>query len=134
MKDIKEVIWDIEKHGYDVGFRPNPFSLEGSEIIVTEAEYYHVAISAGMAIEAPLDYIMKIIKDEIDNLKAQERRNQTMNGYKQCSRCKENKLNPIEVRNALSRRDNTTYICSDCGRDEAIEDMIKAGVIKGESK
>ena len=41
-----------------------------------------------------------------------------------CSRCKENELDSIEVRNALSRRDNKTYICSDCGVDEAMLDYF----------
>ena len=41
---------------------------------------------------------------------------------KECPRCKEMKLNEKEVRNALSRRDNATYICSDCGIAEAMED------------
>jgi transposase-like protein len=40
-----------------------------------------------------------------------------------CPRCKKNELNPVEVRNALSRRDNKTYICSDCGTDEAMFDF-----------
>jgi hypothetical protein len=43
-----------------------------------------------------------------------------------CPRCKINELDGVEVRNALSRRDNKTYICSDCGLGEAMADM--AGV------
>lgn len=45
---------------------------------------------------------------------------------KKCPRCEQNTLDPIEVKNALSRRDNKTYICSDCGIDEAVEDEMKA--------
>jgi predicted RNA-binding Zn-ribbon protein involved in translation (DUF1610 family) len=41
---------------------------------------------------------------------------------KNCPRCEQNELDPIEARNALSRRDNKTYICNDCGIDEALED------------
>lgn len=44
---------------------------------------------------------------------------------KQCPRCKEYKLNEEEVLNALSRKDNETYICSDCGVSEALEDYFK---------
>lgn len=40
-----------------------------------------------------------------------------------CPRCKLEKLNPREVMNALCRRDNKTYICSDCGREQAYEDF-----------
>lgn len=38
-----------------------------------------------------------------------------------CPRCKENELHEDAAMNALSRRDNKTYICSDCGVREAIE-------------
>jgi predicted RNA-binding Zn-ribbon protein involved in translation (DUF1610 family) len=50
-----------------------------------------------------------------------------IHGFKECPRCKETKLFPEEARNALSRRDNKTYICSDCGTREAIEDL-KGGI------
>jgi transcription elongation factor Elf1 len=46
---------------------------------------------------------------------------------KKCPRCNMDKLNEIEVRNALSRRDNNTYICSDCGNEEA---FIDAGMME----
>jgi len=39
-----------------------------------------------------------------------------------CPRCKQMKLHPEQVLNALSRRDNKTYICSPCGTDEAMVD------------
>lgn len=39
-----------------------------------------------------------------------------------CTRCKTNRLDPEEVMNALSRKDNDTYICEDCGREEALEE------------
>ena len=41
----------------------------------------------------------------------------------ECPRCRELKLNPVQVHNALSRRDNKTYICSDCGLHEAMIDL-----------
>lgn len=40
-----------------------------------------------------------------------------------CPRCNEPNLHEVDVMNALSRIDNETYICSDCGRDEAIAEM-----------
>ena len=40
----------------------------------------------------------------------------------QCPRCKQMKLHPEQVLNALSRRDNKRYICSPCGADEAAFD------------
>lgn len=46
-------------------------------------------------------------------------------------------LDPIEARNALSRRDNKTYICSDCGKQEALEDILAYSLQKkatGEAK
>ena len=39
-----------------------------------------------------------------------------------CPRCKWNLLANNPARNALSRRDNKTYICSGCGMQEALED------------
>lgn len=51
-----------------------------------------------------------------------------------CPRCQEvyafepnkwNTLNPRMAVNSLSRRDNTTYICSDCGHAEAMADWLK---------
>jgi len=44
-----------------------------------------------------------------------------------CPKCKSNYLHEEEARNALSRRDNETYICSDCGTAEALEDMLGYG-------
>ena len=43
-----------------------------------------------------------------------------------CPRCKENKLDKVEIRNALSRRDNKTFICSDCGIGEAMFDFSRS--------
>ena len=39
-----------------------------------------------------------------------------------CPRCGHPSLNPEKVMNALSRRDNETYICSSCGTSEAVND------------
>ncbi len=39
-----------------------------------------------------------------------------------CPRCKVNNLKVPDVRNALSRRDNLTMVCADCGQLEALED------------
>ena len=44
----------------------------------------------------------------------------------ECRRCG-GLLNPAQVLNALSRRDNTTYVCSPCGLSEAFEDFVVAG-------
>jgi len=43
-----------------------------------------------------------------------------------CPRCGEMKLHEDNRFNALSRKDNKTHICSDCGFAEAIEALIKA--------
>lgn len=42
-----------------------------------------------------------------------------------CPRCHKDTMAEIEVHNALSRRDNKTYICSACGTEEA---MLDAGL------
>jgi hypothetical protein len=42
----------------------------------------------------------------------------------ECPRCKKNQLHPQMAMNALSRRDNETFICSPCGSVEAMEDFI----------
>lgn len=44
--------------------------------------------------------------------------------FSKCPRCRTNLLHPTPVRNALSRKDNETYICSDCGTDEAMRDAF----------
>ncbi len=40
-----------------------------------------------------------------------------------CPRCTINWLDPDNGINALCRRDNKTYICSDCGKEEALIDL-----------
>lgn len=47
--------------------------------------------------------------------------------YKECPRCHEQTLKDAEGRNALSRRDNKTLICSPCGEEEA---FIDAGLMQ----
>ena len=44
-----------------------------------------------------------------------------------CPRCKEERLwiGKMVALNALSRRDNKTYICSPCGTDEAMIDYAE---------
>lgn len=42
-----------------------------------------------------------------------------------CPRCNYYRLDEEEVMNALSRKDNKTYICDNCGRDEALEEFAK---------
>ena len=42
--------------------------------------------------------------------------------YTTCPRCLEETLKTEEGRNALSRRDNDTLICSACGEEEAFID------------
>lgn len=49
---------------------------------------------------------------------------------KKCPICK----GPLGDRPALSRRDNKTAICSDCGFRESIEDAEKAFSIKKKGK
>lgn len=44
-----------------------------------------------------------------------------------CPRCGNNKLRPVAVENALSRLDNETWVCSDCGSEEA---FVDAGFVK----
>lgn len=43
--------------------------------------------------------------------------------YKVCPKCKEKKLHPDEIMNSLSRKDNETYICNDCGNTEAFDEL-----------
>jgi len=43
-----------------------------------------------------------------------------------CRRCG-GPMNPAQVINALSRRDNITYVCSPCGLSESFEDFVVAG-------
>ena len=46
---------------------------------------------------------------------------------KKCPRCGEDTMHEKQVMNALSRRDNQTYICSGCGTEEAFVDMGTIG-------
>jgi len=41
---------------------------------------------------------------------------------KTCPRCKKKTMHNKRVWNSLSRRDNNTYICNDCGNEEAFID------------
>lgn len=41
---------------------------------------------------------------------------------KMCPRCGFKKMHDEEILNSLSRRDGKTYICNDCGREEAMID------------
>jgi len=40
-----------------------------------------------------------------------------------CPRCEVEPLQTEQVMNALSRKDNQTYVCSPCGREEAMWDF-----------
>jgi len=42
-----------------------------------------------------------------------------------CPRCKKEYLSPEAAQNALSRKDNKTLICGNCGQAEALEDLLK---------
>jgi superfamily II helicase len=42
---------------------------------------------------------------------------------KLCPACNVNELHEDEVMNALSRKDNDTYICNDCATKEAFEEL-----------
>ena len=41
-----------------------------------------------------------------------------------CPKCMQPRMHHILAMNALSRRDNTTYICTTCGQREALEDWM----------
>lgn len=43
-----------------------------------------------------------------------------------CPRCLTSELHPDKVMNSLSRLDNETYICNDCGTEEA---FLDAGMV-----
>ena len=52
--------------------------------------------------------------------------------YGVCPRCGEKTLRlDRPVLNALSRTDNRTYVCSDCGTGEALESFAKASRLRG---
>lgn len=48
--------------------------------------------------------------------------------FSKCPRCQISLLHASKARNALSRKDNETYICSDCGTDEALRDAQRVDV------
>lgn len=41
---------------------------------------------------------------------------------KECPRCHKMTIEDEDILNSLSRRDNETYICNDCGNDEGFID------------
>ena len=41
-----------------------------------------------------------------------------------CPRCQSRFLHSDRSMDALSRRDNSTYVCSPCGEDEAVLDLM----------
>ena len=42
-----------------------------------------------------------------------------------CPRCRQEEMAEELAFNALSRKDNETYVCSPCGEDEALWDFMK---------
>jgi len=42
-----------------------------------------------------------------------------------CPRCGEPTMRAAKATNSLSRRDNATYICSQCGTGEAMQDLLR---------
>lgn len=44
-------------------------------------------------------------------------------GVQMCPRCGTQPLDDNLVRNALSRKDNQTYVCPSCGTDEALVNL-----------
>jgi len=50
--------------------------------------------------------------------------------FRPCPSCGEFIMHPVKVMNALSRRDNNTYVCSPCGVKEAMEDFVKSQLQK----
>ena len=42
---------------------------------------------------------------------------------KECPRCHRETMEDEQVLNSLSHRDGQTYICNDCGNDEAMIDL-----------
>lgn len=47
-----------------------------------------------------------------------------------CPRCGKGTMYEKQVLNALSRRDNETYICTECGTAEAFVDMGMIGEVE----
>jgi len=47
-----------------------------------------------------------------------------------CPRCNLEELHQREAMNALSRRDNNTYICAPCGREEGMYDLAPQHLTK----
>jgi predicted RNA-binding Zn-ribbon protein involved in translation (DUF1610 family) len=41
-----------------------------------------------------------------------------------CPRCGRMAMRPDQPLNALSRKDNKTYVCTSCGNDEAMANMM----------
>lgn len=50
---------------------------------------------------------------------------------KDCPRCHEGTMREVKSHNALSRRDNKTYICSQCGTEEAFIDAGLHEMLEG---
>ena len=44
---------------------------------------------------------------------------------KKCPRCKQRTLEDDEILNCLSKKDNKTYICQQCGSEEDAQGLIR---------
>ncbi|MBA7586776.1 hypothetical protein ES708_28781 [subsurface metagenome] len=53
---------------------------------------------------------------------------------KKCPRCGMPKMQNEDALNSLSRRDSKTYICNDCGMEEAMIDLGERDVDERERK
>ena len=51
-----------------------------------------------------------------------------------CPRCKKNELHADQPMNAVSRRDDKTYICSNCGTHEAMFDFHRSKGMMNEDR
>lgn len=85
MKDVKQAMRNIEKHGYSVKFEADQFSFEGSRVVITENNYYNVALPVEVALNEPLDYIIGLVKSSIEKLKEDEKDNKLNYACNVCS-------------------------------------------------
>lgn len=95
-------------------------------IEVLEGMYLHTGEFRKEATQNEIgDLLRKQMKKraEGEDLEYEQFKKDLMNIFGVCPSCMVVKLNKVECRNALSRKDNETYICGSCGTREALEEF-----------
>lgn len=131
-RTVKKKMFISMEDGTHQRLSARTFELHGSDFLHIATDDKHgifeygtgVCVSESNFLDVALDPLSDIVKSSFFNfLKSGSHPSYPIHNGKDnfCPSCELVQLHPIEVRNALSRKDNKTYICDSCGSKEAFE-------------